>query len=164
MSNSLLPHELQHARLPCPSPSPGACSNSCPSSQWCHPTISSSAAPLLLWPSIFLSIRTFSSQLALRIRWPKYWSVSFSISPSSEYSGLISFRIDWFALLAVQGTLRNLLQHRSSKASTLPSVPSLFYGPTFTSVHDYWKNHSFNCMDLSGQSDICFWIHYLGLS
>ena len=73
--------------------------------------------PLLLPPSIFPSIRVFSSALALRIRWPKYWSFSFSISPSNEYSGLISFRIDWFDLLAVQGTLRSLLQHHSSKAS-----------------------------------------------
>ena len=73
--------------------------------------------PLLLLPSIFPSIRVFSSELALHIRWPKYWSFSFSISPSNEYSRLISFRIDWFDLLAVQGTLKNLLQHHSSKAS-----------------------------------------------
>ena len=108
--------------------------------------------PILLLPSVFSSIRVFSSELALCIRWPKYWSFSFSISPSSEYSGLISFRIDWFALLAVQGTLKNLLQHHSSKASTLPSVPSLFYGPTFTSVHDSWKNHSFDYMDFCWQT------------
>ena len=100
MSNSLWPHGLQHARLPCPSSSPGACSNSCPLSQWCHPTILSSA--LLLLPSIFPSIRVFSNELALRIRWPKYWSFSFNICPSNEYSGLSSFRTDWFDLLAVQ--------------------------------------------------------------
>ena len=75
--------------------------------------------PLLLWPSVFPSIRVFSSELALRIRWPKYWSFSFSISPSSEYSGLISFRIGWFDLLAVQGTLKSFLQHHNSKASIL---------------------------------------------
>ena len=110
------PHRLQHARLPCPSPSPGACSNSVsiesvmPSNHLipCH--------PLFLLPSIFPSIRVFSNELALGIRWPKYWS--FSISPSNEYSGLISFRIDWFDL-AVQGTLKCLLQHHSSEASIL---------------------------------------------
>ena len=101
MSNSLWPYGLQHARLPCPSPSSGACSNSCPLSWWCHQTILSSVIPLLLLPSIFPSIRVFSNELALHIRWPKYWSFSFSISPSNEYSGLISFRIDWFDLLAV---------------------------------------------------------------
>ena len=73
--------------------------------------------PILLLPSIFLSIRVFSNESALRIRWPKYWSFSFNISPSNEYSGLISFRIDWLDLLAVQGTLKSLLQHHSSKAS-----------------------------------------------
>ena len=73
--------------------------------------------PLLLLPSVFLSIRVFSNKSALHIRWPKYWSLSFRISPSNEYSGLISFRIDWFDLLAVQGTLKSLLQHKSSKAS-----------------------------------------------
>ena len=91
MSNSLQPHELQHARLPCLSPSPGVCSNSRPLSQWCHPTISSCHLLLLLL-SIFPSIRVFSNESALRIRWSKYWSFSFSTSPSNEYSGLISFR------------------------------------------------------------------------
>ena len=119
MSSSLPPHGLQHNKLPCPSQSPGVCSDSCPSSWWCHLTISSSTYPLLLLPSIFPSIRIFSSELALHIRWPKYCSFSFSISPCSEYSGLISFRIDWFDILAVQGTLKSLLQHHSSKASIL---------------------------------------------
>ena len=104
--------------IPCPSPSPGACSNSCPLSQWYH-WIISSCCPLLLQPSIFPSIRVFSSQSALCIRWPKYWSFNLSISPSNEYSGLISFRIDWFDLFAVQGTLKSLLQHHSLKASIL---------------------------------------------
>ena len=98
--------------------------------------------PLLLLPSIFSSIRVFSNELALQIRWPNYWSLSFSISPSNEYSGLISFRIDWFDLLVVQGTLKSLLQHHSLKASIL------LYGPTITSIHDYWKHHSFHYMDL----------------
>ena len=109
-------HGLQHARPPCPSPIPGACSNSCPSSQSCHPTISASYRPLLLLPSTFPSIRVFSNESILPIRWPKYWSFSFSNSPSDEYLGLISFRIDWFDLLAYQGTLKGLLQHNSSKA------------------------------------------------
>ena len=118
MSDSLWPHGLQHARPPCPSPTPRVHPNPCPLSRWCHPTISS-CRPLLLLPSIFPSIRVFSSESVLRIRWPKYWSFSLSISPSNEYSGLISFRMDWLDLLVVQGTLKILLQHHSSKASIL---------------------------------------------
>ena len=93
-------------------------SNSCPSSQWCHPTISS-CHPLPLPPSIFPSIKAFLNKSVFRIRWPKYWSFSFSISPSNEYWGLISFRIDRLVLFAVQGTLKSLLQHHSLKASIL---------------------------------------------
>ena len=118
MSNSLQPHEPQHARPPCPSPIPGVYPNSCPLSRWWHPTISS-RCPLLLLPSIVPNIRVFSNELDLCIRWPKYWSFSFNISPSNEYSGLISFRMDWLDLLAVQGTLKSLLQHHSSKVSIL---------------------------------------------
>ena len=91
--------------------------------------------PLLLPPSIFPSIGVFSNKSVLRIRWPKYWSFSFNISPSSEYSRLISFRIDWFDLLAVQGTLKNLLQHHSLKASILWC--SAFFMVQLTSIHDY---------------------------
>jgi len=94
--------------------------------------------PLLLLPSIFLSIRVLSSELALHVRWPKYWSFSFSISPSSEYSGLISFRIDWLDLLSVQGM--------RSKASIL--AVTLLYDSTLTSVHNFWKKHSLDSMDL----------------
>ena len=101
-----------------------------------HPLLS-----LLLPSSIFPSIRVFSNESALRIRWPKYWSFSFSISPSNEYSGLISFRMDWLDLLAVQGTLGSFLQHHRSKASTLFST-SFLHSPTFTSIYDHWKNHS----------------------
>ena len=115
VSNSLWPHEPQHIRPPCPSLTPGVYSNSCQSSRWCHPAISSSVIPFLLLPSIFPSIRIFSSESVLHIRWPKDWSFSFSISPSNEYSGLISFRIDWLYLLAVQGALKSLLQYHSSK-------------------------------------------------
>ena len=117
MSDSLWPHEPQHARLPCPSPIPRAYPNPCPSSQWCHPTVSSSVHSLLLLPSIFPRIRVFSNESTLHIRWPKYWNFSFSITPSNDYSGLISFMIDWLDLLAVQGTLKSLLQHH--KASIL---------------------------------------------
>ena len=96
--------------------------------------------PLLFLPSIFPSIRVFSNESVLCIRWPKYWSFSFSITPSNEYSGLISFRMDWLDVLAVQGTLKSLLQH-SSKASILRRS-AFFIVPTLTSIHDYWKNHS----------------------
>ena len=94
-SNSLWPHGPQHIRPPCPSPTPGVYSNSCPLSQWCHPAISFILCrPRLLLPSIFPSIRVFSNESVLRIRWPKYWSFSFNISPSNEYSGLISFGME----------------------------------------------------------------------
>ena len=96
--------------------------------------------PLLLLPAIFLSIRVFSSESVPRIRWPNYWSFSFNISPSNQYSGLISFRIDWFDFLAVQGTLKSLLQHHSSKASILQH--SAFFTVQFTSLRDHRKNHS----------------------
>ena len=119
VSDSLQPHGPQHARPPCLSPIPRVYSNSCTLRQWCHPTISSSVIALLLPPSIFPSIRVFSNESVLHIRWPKYWSFSFNISPSNEYSGLIFFRMDWLDLLAVHGTLKSLLQHHSSKASVL---------------------------------------------
>ena len=119
MSYSLWPHGLQHARLLCHSLSPGVCSNSCPLSRWCHPTISSTAAPFSFCTQSFPASDSFSNKLALRIRCPRYWSFSFSISHSNAYSGLISFRIDWFDLLAVQGNLKSLLQHHNSKASIL---------------------------------------------
>ena len=141
VSDSLQPHGLQHIRPPCLSPTPRVYTNSCPLSQWCHPTISS-CHPLLLLPSIFPSIRVSSNESVLHIRWPKYWSFSFSITPSNEYSGLISFRMDWLDLLAVQGTLKSLLLHHSSKASILQH--STFFIVQLTSIHDYWKNHSFD--------------------
>ena len=97
--------------------------------------------PLLLLPSIFPSIRTFVNESVLRIDWPKDWSFSFSISPSNEYSELISFRIDWFDLLEVQGIVKSLLQQHSSK-SINSSALGLLYSPTLTSIRDYWKNHS----------------------
>ena len=122
LSNSLQPRGLHHARPPCPSPTPGVYSNLCPSSWRCHPIISTSVIPCcppLLPPSIFPSIRIFSNESALHTRWPKYWNLSYSNCPPNEYSGLISLKTDWFDLLAVQGTLKSLLQHHSSKASIL---------------------------------------------
>ena len=100
--------------------------------------------PLLLPPSIFPSIRAFSYESVLHIRWPKYWSFSFRISPSNEYSGMISFRMDWLDLLTAQGTLKSLLQPHSSKASIL-WCSAFFIVPTLTSIHDYWKNQSCDC-------------------
>ena len=102
--------------------------------------------PLLLPPSILPSIRVFSNESAPRISWPKYWSFSFNISPSTEHPGLI-FRIDCLDLLAVQGTLKSLLQHHNLKASIL-WCSAFFYSPTLTSIHDYWRNHSLDEMDL----------------
>ena len=118
LSNSLRPHELQHTKPPCLSPTPGVHSDSCPSSRWCHPAISS-CHPLLLLTPIPPSIRIFSNESTLRMRWPKYWSFSFSIIPSKEIPGLISFRMDWLDLVAAQGTLKSLLQHHSSESSIL---------------------------------------------
>ena len=118
MSNSLQHHELQHARPPCPSPSPRVHSNSRPSSRWCHPAISSSVVPFSSCPQS-LPASVFSNESTLGMRWPKFWSFSFSIIPSKEHPGLISFRMDWLDLLAIQGTLKSLLQHHSSKASIL---------------------------------------------
>ena len=134
------PQELQHARLPCPSSSTRSCSNSCPSSRWYHSVIFSSCHLLLLLHSIFPGIRIFSKESVLLIRWPKYLSFSFSISHSNEDSGLISFMIDWFDLLAVQGTLKSLPTPQFKIIKSL--VLSLLYGPTLTSVHDYWKTRA----------------------
>ena len=118
VSDSLRPHEPQHARPPCPSPTPNppkpmSIKSVIPSNHLilCH--------PLLLLPLVFPSMRVFSNESALHIRWPKYWNFSFNISPSNEHPGLICFRIDWLDLLAIQGTLKSLLQHHSSKASIL---------------------------------------------
>ena len=111
--------------------------------------------PCLLLPPIFPSIRVFSNELALCIRWPKYWSFCFSISPSNECLGFISFRIDWFDLLAVQGTLKE-----SCPTPQFESISSLalsfLYSPTLTSIYENWKNHIFNYMDLCWQSNVCF--------
>ena len=146
VSDSLRPHGLQHARLACPSQSPRACANSCPSSRWCHPTISSSTIPFSFCLQSFLAL-VFSNESVLHIKWPKYWSFSFSISPSNEYSGLISFRMDWLDLLAVEGTQESFPtpQFKSINSSTF----SLLYSPTLTSIYDSWKSHSFVCKIMS---------------
>ena len=131
VSDSLRPHGLQHAWLPYPSLTPGAYSNSCPPSWWCHPAISSSVVPS---PApIPPSIRVFSNESVFHIKLPKYWNFSFSISPSNEHPGLISFRMDWLDLLAVRGTLKSLLQHHSSKASILRC--SAFFTVLLTSLY-----------------------------
>ena len=133
VSDSLWPHGLQHARPPCPSPTPRACSSSCLLIQWCHLMPSNHlilCCPLLLLPSIFPSIGVFSSELALCFRWPKYWSISFSISLCNECSVLISFRIDWFDLLAVQGTLKSSPTWQFKSINSL--ALSFLYGPTLT--------------------------------
>ena len=135
---------------PCPSLSPGVCSNSCPFSQWCYLTISSSAAPFFC-PQSFPASGSFPmSQLFPSDGHSIGASASASVLPMN-IQGWFPFRIDWFNLLAVQGTPKSLLQHHNSKASILQC---LLYGPTLTSVHDYWKNHSFDYADLCWQSEI----------
>ena len=141
MSDSLQPHGLQHARLPWPPLSPGVYSNSCPLNWWCYLTISPSVAPFSFCLHSFPASGFFSQWVGSSHQ-VAYWNFSFSINPFNEYSGLISFRIDWFDILAVQGILKSFIQHHSSK-SISSSVLSLIYGPTLTSIHDYWKNHSF---------------------
>ena len=141
MSDSLWPHGLQHARLPCPSPTPRAYSNSCPWVMVMPSNHLNLYRPLL--PSILPSIRVFSNESVLCIRWPKYWSFIFSFSPSDEYSWPVSFRVDWLDLHAVQRTLKSLLQHHSSKASIL--WRSAFFIVQLS--HPYmtnWKNESFD--------------------
>ena len=142
MSDSLRPHGLQHTRPSCPLPTFGVHSHSCPLSQVMPSNHLILCHHLLLPPSIFPSIRVFSNESALRIRWPKYWSFSFSISPSNECSALTSFRMDWLDILAVQGTLKSLLQHHSSKASII--WLSAFFIVQLKSLHECWKNHSFD--------------------
>jgi len=134
----LWPHEPQHARPSCPSPTAGVYPNLCALSRWCHPTISSSVVPFSSWPQSFPASGSSPMSQLSEIRWPKYWSYSFniiiSVHPSNEHSGLISFRMDWLDLLAIQGILMSLLQHHSSKASILWC--SAFFTVQFS--HPYW--------------------------
>ena len=142
VSNSLQPHGLQHARPPCPSPTPEVYSNSGPLSQWCHPTTSSSVVPFSFYLQFFLASGSFPVSQFFPSGGQSIGSFSFSISPSNEYL-LISFRMDWLDLLAVQGTLKSLLQHHSSKASIIWRS-AFFIAQLSTSIHNYWKNHSFD--------------------
>ena len=119
MSDSLRRHGLQHARPPFPTPTPGVYPNLCLLIWWCHPTISSSVTPSPPAFNLFQHQGLFKWVKTLLMRWPKYWNFSFNISPSNEHPGLISFRMDWLDLFAVQGTLKSLIQHHSSKASIL---------------------------------------------
>ena len=137
VSDSLRHHESQHARPPCPSPTPGVHSNSHPSSRWCHPAISASVVPFSSCPQSLPASESFL--MSQFFTWGGQ-SFSYSIIPSKEHPGLIAFRMDWLDLLAVQETLKSLLQHYSSKASILQR--SAFF--TLTSIHDHWKNHSFD--------------------
>jgi len=138
VSDSLHPHESQHARPPCPSPTPGVHSDSRPSSRWCHPAISS-CHPLLLLPPIPPSIRVFSNESTLHMRWPKYWSFSFSIIPSKEIPGLISFRMVGSPCSPRDSQEPSPTpQFKSINSSAL----SFLHSPTLTSIHDHWKNHS----------------------
>ena len=139
VSDSLRTHEPQHARPPCPSPTPGVYPNSCPLSRWCHLTVSSSVVPFSSCLQSFPTSGSFQMSQVFASGGQNI-SFSFNISPSNEQSGLIFFRMDWLDLLAVQGTLKSLLQHHSSKASIL--WYSAFSIVQLTSIHDYWKNHS----------------------
>ena len=125
MSDTLQLHELQHARLPCPSVSPRACSDSLSIESVMLSNYLILCRLLLFLPSVFPSIRVFSNESALHIRWPKYWSFSFNINPFNDYSKLISFRMDWLDLFDVQGTLKSFLQHHSSKSSILQCLAFL---------------------------------------
>ena len=153
MSNSLQPHGLQHTRLPYPPLSPGVYSNSCPLSQWCYLTISSSVAPFSFCFQSFPSSGSFSMSWLLASGDQSIGASAPASDLPNEYSGLISFRIDWSDLLAIQGTLKILLQYHSSKRIN-SLVLSFLYGPPLTSTHDYWKNHIFDYMDLCWQRDV----------
>ena len=125
-------------RSPCPSPTPGVYPNSCPLSQWCHLI---PCRPLLLLPSIFPSIRVFSNESALYIRWSKYWSFSFSISPSNEHPGLISLR--WTGWISLQSKGLSRVSSNTTVQNHQFFGAQFLYSPTLTSIHDYWKDHSF---------------------
>ena len=156
---TLWSHGLQHDRLPCPSLSLTLLKLT--SIELVIPLNHFILCRSLhLMPSVFPSIREFSNEWTLYIRWLKYWSFSFSINPSNEYSGFISFRIDWFDLLAVQGNLKSLLQHHNSKASIL--WHSAFCMVQLTSIHDYWKTIALTIWTLSAKWYLCFLIHFLG--
>ena len=140
MSDSLWPHELQHARPLCPSPTPGVHPNYCPSSWWCHPAISSSDVPFSSCPQSLPVSEFFCNDSTLHMRWPKYWSFSFSFGPSKKHPGLISFRMDWLVSLCPRDSQGSspTPQFKSIDFLTL----SFLHSPTFTSIHDHWEKHS----------------------
>ena len=148
MLDSLQPHGLQHTRPPCPPLSPGVGLSSCPLCPWYHSTTSSSATPFSF---CLQSFPVFSNESALHIRWPEYWSFNFSISPSNEYSGLISFRTGLISLWS-KGLSRVFSSTTVQKHQFFSTQPS--FGPTLKSVHDYWKDHSFDYMNLCQQSEV----------
>ena len=162
MSSSLTPHGLKYARLPCPSLSPWVYPNLCPFSQWCYLTISFSVIPFSSCPQSFLASGSFPMS-GLCIRWPKYWSFSFSISASNEYSGLISFRMDWLDLLAAQETLKHLLQHHNWKASILWHC-ALFMVQLSHLYMTTGKTIALTVWTLLAKWYLCFLIRCLGLS
>ena len=155
MSDSLWPHELQHARPPCQSPTPGVHPNPCPQRRWCHPTISSSVIPFSSRPQSFPASGSFQMSQCFASGGQTVEPSALASVLSNEYSEMISFRNDCFDLLAIQWTLKGLLQHHNSKASTV-SHSAFFYGKTLIFVHDYWKNwlYILDYIDLSWQSDV----------
>ena len=154
VSDSLQSHGLQHASPLCPSPSPKVFPSSCPLHQWCHPDTSSSDALFSFCPQSFPASR---NEMAVHIRWPKHWSFNFSISPSKEYSGLISLMIDWFDHFVVQGTLRSLLQDHSLKVSILWC--SGFFMVQVSKPCDHWEDHSLDYTGLCEQSNVSAFQH-----
>ena len=156
VSDSLLYHGMLPSRPPCPSPSPGVCPSSCSLHCWCHAAISSSDT-LFSFCTQSPSIRDFSNELSVCIRWPKYWSFRFSISPSSEYSGLISLKIDWFGLLAPWDS------QELSPAPQSESINSwafcLLYSPALTTLHGHWEDHSLDYTDFCQQSNVSTFQH-----
>ena len=163
MSDSLWPHRLQHARPPCPSPAPGACLNSCLLNQWCHPTISSSVVPFFSFLQSFPASGSFPRSQFFASGGQSIESFSFNVSSSNEYSGLISFRMDWLDLLAVQGALKGLLQHHNSKASFLQCwaffIVQLSHPYTTTG-----KTIALTRWPLLAKYCLCFLIYCLGWS
>ena len=142
MSDSLLPNEPQHTSLPCPAPTPGVYPNPCALTQWCHPTISSFIIHFSSCPQSFPASGSFQMRQLFSSGGQSIGVSPFSISPSNEHRGLISLRMDWLDLLAVQGTLKSLSNTESKSINS--SVLSFLYTPTLTSIHDYWENHSFD--------------------
>ena len=151
MSDSFRSRGIQHARLPCPSPTPRACSNSCPSSRWCHTTISSSVISFSTHLQPFTASVSFPNSLFFHFRWPKYWSFSFSISPAMNIQDW--FPLGWTGWISSQS--KELSRVFSNTTVQKHQFFSFLYSTTLTSIHDYWEGHSFDWMDLCWQSNVC---------